>query len=142
MDIFTPEKRKNIMRGVKSKDTKPELAVRSLLHALGYRFRIHRKGLPGKPDIAFVGRKKAIFIHGCFWHQHPSSDCAISRRPSSNTEFWNAKLDRNIERDSVQQKELLDMDWQVLVVWECELEDLGALREKLQEFLGPRRAQC
>lgn len=139
MDIFTPEMRSKIMRGVKSKDTKPELVVRRLLHGLGYRFRVHRKGLPGKPDIAFIGRKKAIFVHGCFWHQHLSDACKIARRPTSNTEFWDAKLNRNMERDAQAQHDLETMGWQVLTIWECEVADLDGLQSRLANFLGPRR---
>ena len=138
VDFMSREKRANIMRGSKSKDTRPELAVRRMLYALGYRFRVHRKDLPGKPDIAFIGRKKAIFIHGCFWHQHLDKDCPISRRPESNIEFWNEKFARNRERDLRNAEDLRQMGWDVSTVWECDLSKDG-LAEKLQAFLGPTK---
>lgn len=139
MGKISPEKRSNIMRGVVSKNTKPEMLVRHLLHRLGYRYTLHARGLPGKPDIVFSRRRKAIFIHGCFWHQHPATDCRISRRPTSNTEFWNAKLDRNIERDRASLQGLQRLGWTILTLWECELNDANQLELALTDFLGPTR---
>lgn len=107
------------MRAVKSKGTKPELKVRKLLHHAGYRYRLHRKDLPGNPDIVFPRRCAAIFIHGCFWHQHPG--CRHADRPSSNNEYWTKKLNRNVERDERNIASLREMGWKALVLWECEL---------------------
>lgn len=138
VDFVSREKRANIMRGSKSKDTRPELAVRQLLHGLGYRFRVHRRDLPGKPDLAFIGRKKAIFVNGCFWHQHLDGECPISRKPESNTNFWNEKFRANRERDARNAQRLAAEGWDVLTIWECETKKAG-LRHELVEFLGPTR---
>lgn len=110
------------MRRIRSKDTSPEKAVRRLVYHLGYRYRLHDKSLPGKPDLVFKGRKKAIFVHGCFWHQHPSGNCADSRPPSSRTEYWLPKLQRNIERDQSNLQELDRLGWDTLVIWACQVE--------------------
>lgn len=136
-DKFTPEERSRIMARVKGRDTKPERVVRSLLHSLGYRFRLHRKDLPGKPDIVLPKHKKVVYVHGCFWHGHPS--CPRAARPTSNIEFWNKKLDGNIARDTVAQQALLKLGWQYLVVWQCEIRDLNSLTLKLEHFLGGNR---
>ena len=119
------------MRSVKSRDTKPELAVRRLLYRMDYRYRLHRLDLPGKPDIVFAVRRKVIFIHGCFWHGH---DCARgSRVPATNTDYWVAKIGRNVARDQKSLASLADAGWAALVLWECELgEDL---EERLRAFL-------
>lgn len=138
-DHLAPEKRSNIMRAIRAKNTKPELAVRRLLNALGYRFRIHPRHLPGKPDIAFSKRKKAIFIHGCFWHQHPDPECRDARAPASNTEYWAPKLARTKQRDTEHEIALRREGWDLLVLWECELQSASNLRERLQRFLGPPR---
>jgi DNA mismatch endonuclease, patch repair protein len=120
------------MRAVKSKDTKPELAVRSLLHRLGYRFRIHRKDVPGTPDIVFPGRRKVIFIHGCFWHQH---NCVRGARvPVNNHDYWVAKIARNAARDEKHLSAIESLGWQALVLWECELR-VPSLESRLQGFL-------
>ncbi len=105
------------MSGIRGKDTKPELLVRQLLFKAGYRFRLHRKELPGTPDIVLPRRRIAIFIHGCFWHRH--HECPLAKLPKSNTEFWRAKLSGNEQRDRVKYVELAKLDWRVLVVWEC-----------------------
>lgn len=127
----TAAQRSRIMRAVKSRDTNPELAVRRLLHSMGYRYRLHRPGLPGKPDIVFSSRRKVIFVHGCFWHGH---DCARGARvPASNTEYWTAKIGRNVARDRGTLAQLTDAGWAVLVLWECELGD--GLAERLKGFL-------
>ena len=128
-----------VMRANRSRDTKPELAVRRLLFSQGYRFRIHLKTLPGKPDIVFTRRKKAVFVNGCFWHQHPSPTCPLRSRPKSNTIYWTAKLDRNLERDRINEIRLSDLGWQTLTIWECELSDLDQLSDRLTTFLGKPR---
>ncbi len=128
-----------VMRGNRGRDTKPELSVRRLLFAEGYRYRIHPKVLPGRPDIAFIGRKKAILVHGCFWHQHPSSTCPLRSHPKSNTGYWAEKLRRNQDRDIVDKRQLRDLSWDVLVIWECETRNLAKLRSRLKAYLGPPR---
>lgn len=124
------------MQAIRSKDTKPELRVRHLLHRLGYRFRVHLKDLPGKPDIAFTRRRKVIFVHGCFWHGHQAEGCPDGSRPRSNTGYWNPKLDRNAERDRANTATLETAGWDVLTVWACETRDEDALSGRLIAFLG------
>ena len=121
------------MRAVKGRDTKPEMVVRRILHSMGYRYRLHRKGLPGKPDIVFAPRRKLIFVHGCFWHGHSCK--RGSRRPKTNAQYWKVKISRNIERYSRQRKELLADGWATLTIWECELSDEDELRRRLRCFL-------
>ncbi|MCZ2903654.1 very short patch repair endonuclease [Burkholderia thailandensis] len=130
-----PVGRSENMRRIRSKNTGPEKAVRRLLRALGFTgYRLHRKELPGKPDIAFVGRKKAIMIHGCFWHGH---DCKEGlRRPKSNADYWIPKISRNQTRDAEHAKHLTQMGWNLLTVWECELRDLPTLANRLLQFLA------
>lgn len=135
MDVLTPEQRRRTMAAVKSKNTKPELIVRRLLHAAGYRFRLHRKDLPGKPDIVLPKFRTAIFVHGCFWHQHEA--CKASARPTSRQTYWEIKLDRNVERDAANQAQLREMGWRVLIVWECEIKSTEALLRGLQQALPP-----
>lgn len=137
VDNRSPESRSRLMSRIGSKHTRPERIVRSLLHGLGYRYRLHRKNLPGKPDIVFVGRKKAIFVHGCFWHGH---GCKIGREPKSNLEFWQPKIARNRERDRQKQSELEQIGWEVATVWQCELKELQRLEARLVEFLGPTKS--
>lgn len=136
MDTLTPEQRSERMSRVRGKDTKPELVVRRLVHGLGYRFRLHRRDLPGSPDLVFPGRRKVIWVHGCFWHQHPDPNCKLARMPKSRLEFWEAKLSANRERDAVKMTELTALGWDALVVWECEIKDRGVLAARLKEFLG------
>lgn len=125
--------RSAIMRSVRSKDTKPELIVRRLVHALGYRFRLHGTDLPGKPDLVFSGRRRVIFVHGCFWHGH---DCKRGARlPKSNADYWQAKIARNVSRDRKVQAELRDRDWRSEIVWECEIADRSALAVRLRSYL-------
>jgi DNA mismatch endonuclease (patch repair protein) len=126
------------MRRIKSKGMKPELAVRSLVHGLGYRYRLHRKDLPGKPDIVFGPARKVIFVHGCFWHGHEDPACLDGRAPRSNEGYWLPKLARNKERDAASVAALEAAGWRVLVVWECETRDQAALKSRLEAFLGPR----
>jgi DNA mismatch endonuclease (patch repair protein) len=122
------------MARVRSRDTTPELLVRRVLTDLGYRYRLHRADLPGKPDIAFIGRRKAIFVNGCFWHGH---DCKRgARAPKANREYWLAKIGRNRERDARNLAELAGMGWRSLVIFECELRDEDATRARLTEFLA------
>ena len=131
-DTHTKEQRSRNMARVKNKNTAPEILVRSLLHRMGYRFRLHRRDLPGSPDIVLPRHKKVIFVHGCFWHGH---DCPRGKRPSTNREFWDAKLDRNIERDRAARKGLTELGWQYLVVWQCQTKNEDDLRTQLQDFL-------
>lgn len=121
------------MQSVATKDTGPELAVRRLLHGLGYRYRLHIRDLPGTPDIVFAGRKKVVFVHGCFWHGH---SCAQGRGPKSRKEYWSSKLAQNTARDARNVASLEAMGWSVLTVWQCELRDPDALTKKLLTFLG------
>jgi DNA mismatch endonuclease Vsr len=136
----TPEHQANMMRGSRSKNTRPERFVRSLLHRLGYRYRIHDKRLPGSPDIAFTKRKRALFVHGCFWHQHESPVCPVVRRPDVNNGFWSAKFDRNKRRDALNIAALESAGWHVEVIWECDLRS-PRLAPRLKAFLGPPRAE-
>jgi DNA mismatch endonuclease (patch repair protein) len=136
-DKLSPERRSANMSRIRSKDTKPEMVVRKLAHAMGYRYRLHRKDLPGKPDLAFGPRRKVVFVHGCFWHQHEVEHCKDGRRPKSNTAYWNAKFKRNIQRDAVHVSALQAEGWQVLTIWDCETKDLAAVTCRLAEFLGP-----
>ena len=133
MDVFSREKRSQIMSRVSGKNTKPELVVRSLLHNMGYRFRLHRKDLPGKPDIILPKYQKVIFVHGCFWHGH--TDCSRSNRPTTNKKFWREKLDKNIERDKESIHNLKKLGWTVLVIWTCEVNDTFKLKNKIFSFL-------
>lgn len=119
MDVFSPEKLSQVMSKIQSKNTKPEKIIRSILHKLGFRFRINRKDLPGKPDIVLPKYKTVIFVHGCFWHQHEG--CKIASKPKSNSEYWKAKFTKNIQRDKKNQKKLRAMGYRVIVIWECEV---------------------
>lgn len=133
MDRISAEQRSANMRRIRSKDTSPELALRRLIHALGFRFRLHRKGLPGRPDLVFPGRRKVIFVHGCFWHQHPG--CSEGRIPRSRLDYWTPKLGRNQVRDAANLNLLNEQGWKVLVIWECDLKDLQALTKRVKGFL-------
>ncbi|HLY41911.1 MAG TPA: very short patch repair endonuclease [Terracidiphilus sp.] len=133
-DKLTSEKRSENMRAIRARDTRPELQIRSSLHALGYRFKLCRRDLPGAPDIVFAARKKVIFVHGCFWHQHP--DCREATMPKSRTDFWGSKLSRNVQRDKEQQEALIALGWHVFVAWECELASPSLIRS-IVRFLGP-----
>lgn len=136
MDKLSPAERSENMRRIRSRNMKPELIVRSLAHRLGYRFRLHRKDLPGKPDLVFGSRRKVIFVHGCFWHQH--GRCIDSKLPKSNTEYWHPKLMRNVERDAASIRALRAAKWQSLVIWECETKDESRLARKIGRFLDPK----
>jgi DNA mismatch endonuclease (patch repair protein) len=132
--VESPAQRSAIMRAVKSRDTTPERAVRALLRAFAPGYRLHRKDIPGNPDIAYVGRKQAIFVHGCFWHGH---DCVRgARMPKANADYWRAKIARNVARDAAHRERLAALGWQALTIWECELKDREALERKLRAFLA------
>ena len=122
------------MRRVRKVDTKPEMIVRRLVHGLGYRYRLHRRDLPGSPDLVFPSRRKVIFVHGCFWHQHEG--CKLANLPRSRTDYWLPKLRRNQERDQASCEQLKADGWKVLVVWECETEDRERLAERVTSFLS------
>ncbi len=136
MDKLTPQERSENMRRIRSKGMEPELAVRSLVHRLGYRFRLHDKNLPGKPDLVFRSRCRVILVHGCFWHQHSDPACKITRKPKSNKSYWAPKLRRNVRRDLENAKALGNHGWKVLTVWECETRDETLLSKRLRRFLG------
>ncbi|TLX69759.1 DNA mismatch endonuclease Vsr [Pseudomonas nicosulfuronedens] len=133
MDRLTAEHRSWLMSRIGSKNTKPELVVRRLVFAMGYRYRLHPKYLPGSPDLAFLGRKKVIFVNGCFWHGHRG--CRYGRLPKSHVDFWEAKIDRNRARDTAKIAELESKDWRVLTIWQCELKDTETLAKRLNDFI-------
>lgn len=124
-----------MMAAVRSKSTRPEILVRKLVFSMGYRYRLHRKDLPGKPDLVFPSRKKVIFIHGCFWHQH---GCKGSHLPKTNTDYWVPKLQRNKERDADQMNKLKESGWECLVIWECELKNKDELQKRIKLFLDEK----
>jgi DNA mismatch endonuclease, patch repair protein len=133
-DNLTQKQRSACMRSVRSEDTAPEMLVRKAVHALGYRYAIHRKDLPGKPDIVFVSRRKIIFVHGCFWHMHK---CQHGRNsPSSNIDYWLRKREANTQRDKRNARLLRATNWKVLVVWECWTRDMASLAQRLVNFLN------
>lgn len=133
MDRLSPERRSILMSKVRGKDTTPELSIRRLLHALGYRFRLHRRDLPGSPDLVFPSRRAVVFVHGCFWHRH---DCGKGRLPKSNQAFWSTKLGRNVVRDAWNVRALRRLGWRVITVWQCELKNLPRVERRLAKFLG------
>lgn len=137
MDRVTPEQRSKMMAAVRSKDTKPELLVRRELHARGYRFRLHRRDLPGTPDIVFPSRKSAIFVNGCFWHGH---ECHAGALPATRRAFWEAKIGRNKDRDAKSRGELEAAGWSVLVVWECDLRQPDAV-DRIASWLDANRTR-
>jgi DNA mismatch endonuclease (patch repair protein) len=135
MDRLSVERRSQNMARIRSKDTGPEMAVRRLVHGMGFRYALHRSDLPGRPDLVFVSRRKVVFVHGCFWHQHPKANCRDSRIPKSRLEYWIPKLRRTIERDRGHSRVLRKAGWRVLVVWECEMVDAPRLARRLKQFL-------
>lgn len=137
-DTLSPLARSERMARIRSKNTKPEMMVRQLVHRLGFRFRLHRKDLPGRPDLAFMRARKAIFVHGCFWHRHPDPNCPLARWPKSKLEFWRPKLEANRARDDRNCTALLAAGWTFLVVWECELRDREQLENTIRHFLVER----
>lgn len=132
-DHLTKERRSWNMSRIKAKDTKPEIAVRSLLHRMGFRFRLHDKKLPGKPDIVLKKYKTVIFVHGCFWHRH--TGCKDATMPKSNREFWENKFAANVKRFEYVSQQIKDIGWNVAVVWECEMKDIDKLEEKFVKTL-------
>jgi DNA mismatch endonuclease (patch repair protein) len=136
VDTRSPAVRSRIMRSVGTRNTGPELVVRSLLHRMGYRFRLHSKKLPGKPDLVFPSRQKIVLVHGCFWHGHA---CDKGRLPKSRLDYWSPKIAKNRLRDSVVSEKLRALGWQVEVVWQCETKQTKALESRLRRFLGPSK---
>jgi len=136
VDTLTPAQRSALMARIRGVDTKPELAVRRALHARGYRYRIHVRDLPGRPDLVFAKRRTAVFVHGCFWHRH---GCSRTSTPKSHTDFWQSKFDANVERDQRNETRLAGDGWRVFVAWECEVEGDETLIPRLVAFLGPPR---
>lgn len=136
-DVFTREERSRVMGRVRSRDTTPERVVGAALHRERFRFEMHREDLPGKPDFAHARRRKIVFVHGCFWHGHPG--CPHARRPASRRDYWDQKLDRNLERDRRARAALRRAGWDVLIVWECETRRAEFLRRKLLRFLARQR---
>lgn len=132
-DRVTAAKRSEIMRAVKSEDTGPEISLRKMLYHLGYRYRLHPKNLPGKPDIVFPVRRRVIFVHGCFWHGHK---CRYGRLPKSRLDYWGPKIEANRERDVLKMNELRCAGWRIAVIWQCELKHEGRTAKKLVSFLG------
>lgn len=133
MDRVSKEKRSEIMSRIRGKDTAPERLVRSLLHQLGYRYRLHSIKLPGRPDLVFSTRKKVIFVHGCFWHGHKG--CRKGKLPKSRLDYWQPKIAGNRKRDAANIRKLKRDRWNVIIVWQCELKDLETVRDKLVAFL-------
>jgi len=133
MDHLSARQRSELMSRVRSRDTKPEPTVRSLVHRMGFRFRLHPRDLPGRPDLVFRSQRKVIFVHGCFWHQH---SCKRGTQPKANQEFWLIKLKRNRGRDHHVIRQLKTLGWTVLVIWECQVSDQTKLHERLRRFLA------
>ncbi|WP_332764468.1 very short patch repair endonuclease [Phenylobacterium sp.] len=136
MDIVDQATRSRIMGRIRGKDTKPELAVRRIAHRLGYRYRLHRAGLPGRPDLVFPGRRKVVFVHGCYWHRHPG--CRYAYSPKSNIDFWTQKFENNLRRDLAALTQLRDSGWDPLIIWECECANDEFVAAKLTAHLGGR----
>lgn len=137
VDKLSAAGRSQNMAAIRSGGMKPEMAVRSITHRMGFRYRLHRKDLPGKPDLVFGPRRKVIFVHGCFWHQHADPECKIARRPKSNLDYWGPKLQRNIDRDAANEAKLAAQGWDTLTIWECETKNAGALAQRIRTFLTP-----
>jgi DNA mismatch endonuclease (patch repair protein) len=133
MDTITKSERSQLMSRIRSKDTQPELAVRSMLHRSGYRFRLHRKDLPGRPDIVLPRHRKIILVHGCFWHGHT---CRLASQPKSNESYWSTKIQTNRTRDSRNLQALISQGWQVLELWECDIRKGTSLERSIQAFMG------
>lgn len=131
-DSAISSERSRNMAAIRGRNTSPELKVRSLLHSLGFRFRLHRRDLPGSPDIVLPRHRTIVFVHGCFWHRH--SGCRYSTNPKTRADFWAGKFEQNVDRDHRQQQQLREMGWSVIVVWECELRDLPSLTARLAQI--------
>ncbi|MCY3546047.1 MAG: DNA mismatch endonuclease Vsr [Gemmatimonadetes bacterium] len=132
-DIVDSQKRSEMMSRIRGRDTKPELIVRRIAHRLGFRFRLHRKDLPGCPDIVFPRYRAVIMVHGCFWHRHP--ECRYAYTPKTRVRFWQDKFENNVVRDRRNEVALRELGWRVLVIWECEVNDLGAVEERIEAHL-------
>lgn len=133
MDTMSPSERSARMSLIRSTDTKPEQAVRRMIHGMGYRYRLHQKSLPGCPDLVFASKSKVIFVHGCFWHLHKN----CGRLPKSRQDYWKPKLEHNAERDQQVRRKLRRLGWRSLVIWECELHNEEKLARRIQRFLAP-----
>lgn len=133
-DVLTPEQRSYCMSRIRGKDTKPEMIVRRLVHALGYRYRLHVRDLPGCPDLVFPGRRKIVFVHGCYWHRHSCKNGKYV--PSKNRKFWRAKLEANKKRDQKNRRKLRKSAWDVLTIWECQTKHSEKIVDRLMTFLG------
>ena len=138
-DKLSRARRSENMRRIRSVGMRPELAVRSLVHGMGYRYRLHASELPAKPDLVFRARSAAVLVHGCFWHQHSRKACLDGRLPKTNKTYWIPKLKRNVLRDRRNIRKLRRAGWRVLVIWECETNDVSVLKRRLKTFLGTRR---
>ena len=136
MDTLTPRQRSERMSKVRSRNTKPEMLVRRLAHEMGYRYRLHRRDLPGSPDLVFPARMKVIFVHGCFWHRHPDPTYRLARLPKSKLDFWIPKLETNRNRDVRNLALLMGLEWDTLEIWECQTKDRELLGARIREFLG------
>ncbi|MGA0594591.1 very short patch repair endonuclease [Enterovirga sp. CN4-39] len=134
-DIMTPAQRSARMALIRGANTKPELQVRRLLHGMGYRFRLHRRDLPGRPDIVFPARRKLFFVHGCFWHHHEG--CRVGHLPKTRQDYWKQKFATNKERDARNLSDVITLGWDAQVIWECEVKDVAALSDRLRALLGP-----
>jgi DNA mismatch endonuclease (patch repair protein) len=132
VDMFTKERRSEIMARITDRDTKPEMLVRRLLHRMGVRFRLHAKGLPGKPDLVLRKWRTVVFVHGCFWHGHDCRRGSRNRRPKSNAGYWNPKIEGNMARDAKHAKEFAALGWRRIVVWDCETSDLDRLEARFR----------
>jgi len=135
-DTLTKQERSHRMALIRSKGTGPEMIVRRLVHGLGFRYRLHSSSVPGKPDLVFACRRKVLFVHGCFWHRHPDESCKLARMPKSRLEFWEPKLERNRLRDEQVQIRLGEQEWKSLTIWECQLNDLASLADRIRSFLN------
>lgn len=136
MDKLSKQVRSQNMAAIRAANTKPEMIVRRVAHGLGFRFRLHRRDLPGRPDLVFAKHRAVVFVHGCFWHLHPKAKCSDARIPKSNLEYWQPKLIRNVERDRQSRFALKRLGWRVLTIWECETKDADAVRRRLSSFLN------
>ena len=139
MDTLSPKERSERMSKIRSKDSTPEMKLRSLVHGMGFRYRLHVKDLPGKPDLVFPARHAIIFMHGCFWHRH--GECKLARMPKSRLDFWQEKLEANRQRDLIHRQQLLELGWNILVVWECQLNDTANVARIIQEFLSTSKGR-
>lgn len=135
VDTLTHTQRSERMSRIRGRDTGPEWAVRRAAHAMGYRYRLHRRSLPGRPDLVFPSMRKAIYVHGCFWHRHPDPACKLARLPKSRVDFWMTKLQGNRERDIRSEAKIEEIGWRHLVIWECETADGPLMNKKIKEFL-------